>query len=258
MIFSRTHVAQIAYLAIFLACFAGVKSQAETRSGRMPVLLELFTSEGCSSCPPADQLLEKIDIAQPIEGADLIVLSEHVVYWNHLGWADPYSSHTFTERQEGYASRFRTEDIYTPELVVDGIRSVVGSNWPKAESAIQEALREPKIPVNVTAERVAGKAQIHIAVVPNSSTRKAVIYLALAHNRVRSQVARGENASHDLGHVAVAYSIQKVGKLDSELKFEKEVSLPLPANSKPGDIRVIVFVQRPEAGPIIGSAQSHI
>ena len=117
------------------------------------MLLELFTSEGCSSCPPADQLLEKIDRDQPVPGADLIVLSEHVDYWNRIGWTDPYSSSDFSRRQQAYAAQFGTDDIYTPQLVVDGEKAVVGGNWPMAARAIQQSLREPKIPVTIGATK---------------------------------------------------------------------------------------------------------
>ena len=119
----------------------------------VPVLLELFTSEGCSSCPPADQLLEKIDRDQPVPGTDLIVLSEHVDYWNRIGWTDPFSSSDFSRRQQAYAAQFGTDDIYTPQLVVDGEKAVVGGNWPMAARAIQQSLREPKIPVTIGATK---------------------------------------------------------------------------------------------------------
>jgi hypothetical protein len=246
-----------------LACFSALltsvavtKSQAQTPSGRVPVLLELFTSEGCSSCPPADKLLEEIDRTQPIERADLVVLSEHVDYWNRDGWTDPYSSPTFTERQQVYASRLGVSDIYTPQIVVDGTRSVVGGNWPKVESAIRQSLREAKISISVAAKRNEDKAEIHVEIAPTSTKERAVVYLVLAHDRVRSQVARGENAGRDLSHVAVAYSVREIASIKPLSAFDKGLSVSLPRNSRAGDTRAIVFVRRSDTTAVIGVAQT--
>ena len=124
---------------------------------RQPVLVELFTSEGCSSCPPADALLERLDRTQPVAGAQIIVLSEHVDYWNHIGWADPYSSPAFSARQQQYARRFRTQGPYTPQMVVDGRTEFVGSDARSAESAVREALGQPKVAVHITAGEAVGR-----------------------------------------------------------------------------------------------------
>src|SRR5215831_10819641 len=133
-------------IAAWLAWGSDSVSEANART---PVLVELFTSEGCSSCPPADRFLEKLD-HQPIAGAEMIVLSEHVDYWNHIGWKDPYSAHLYSERQSVYGNRFGLDSVYTPQMVVDGSSEFVGSNPALADRAFAKALGVPKISVHLS------------------------------------------------------------------------------------------------------------
>jgi len=123
---------------------------ADNGTPRIPVLLELFTSEGCSSCPPAARLLETLDQKQPVAGADLIVLSEHVDYWDRLGWKDPFSSPVYTARQQDYSNKYNLDGVYTPQLVVDGRYGLVGSDGREVTDAIQKAIRGLKIPIAIS------------------------------------------------------------------------------------------------------------
>ncbi|MDQ6666313.1 MAG: DUF1223 domain-containing protein [Acidobacteriota bacterium] len=218
---------------------------------RIPVLLELFTSEGCSSCPPADKLLAQLDRDQPIAGADLIVLSEHVDYWNHLGWADPYSSPAFSRRQRDYAARLPGGGVYTPELVVDGSTGFVGSDRGNAGSAIRDAIRAQKLPVTVTASRDGDNADVHFDVGP--SKVNATVYMVLAQDRASSQVASGENSGRNLDHVAVVYSFKKVGVVgESGLQNDVQVQL------KKVPTRVVLFVQAAGTLHVLGAAEARI
>jgi hypothetical protein len=223
---------------------------AGSEPARVPVLLELFTSEGCSSCPPADQLLAKLDREQGIAGAEVIVLSEHVDYWNHLGWSDPFSSPLYSERQREYAAHLDGQ-TYTPELVVDGAVGFVGSNQANAEKAIRDAAKTPKEVVGVTVERVARRAKVSLHVNAGSG---GTLYLALAHDVMKSQVSRGENAGRGLTHVGVAYAIEKVGKVDGKVAdFDRTVTL------KAGGVtRVVAFVSETGTGRIVALGQAKL
>src|SRR6266478_7900020 len=152
--------ASIVLLTLLSLRYLGTAS-AEPKSisdatARTPVLIELFTSEGCSNCPPADALLERLDRFQPVRDAELIVLSEHVDYWDGIGWKDPYSSRAFSIRQDDYAHRFRLEGPYTPQMVVDGGMQFVGSDERRAIQVIEDAAKVGKVRVVLSSIHLEG------------------------------------------------------------------------------------------------------
>jgi hypothetical protein len=227
-------------------------------STRVPVLLELFTSEGCSSCPPADKLLTVLDREQPVEGAELIVLSEHVDYWNHLGWSDPFSSQAISQRQEAYAAQLGGVEIYTPQLVIDGAKQVVGSNWPSVKQAIAESIQRAKVPLQVTARKDGPRITLHleISALTPGLPPAAQVFVVLAADHAHSKVFRGENAGRELDHVAIGYSFRKIGKLTADSPFEKDLDVRPDTSFATGPIRIIAFVQDPNTRHILGVAQA--
>lgn len=229
-------------------------SGAET-APKVPILLELFTSEGCSSCPPADKLLEEFDRTQPFAGADLIVLSEHVDYWNRLGWSDPWSSAAYSERQRQYGDKFKLESVYTPQLVVDGHVEVVGNNPGQAKAAIQKSLKQPKQALRLTSSR-SGK-QVQVQVELDAGASQGDVYVALAENSTQSQVMRGENAGRVLNHVAVVRSLVPAGTVSRDQPFSKQLTVPVPKGGTKG-WRVVAFVQDAESKQVLAVAQQHL
>ena len=227
-------------------------------SPRTPVLVELFTSEGCSSCPPADRFLETLD-HQPVPGAEMIVVSEHVDYWNHIGWKDPYSAHFYSERQSIYGRRFGLDSVYTPQMVVDGSSQFVGSEPALADKVFAKALRVPKISVHlslISASPSSG-VDVHLdtgALEPSFSAPEAEVQIALALSRAESQVSAGENAGHNLTHVAVVKSLTRVGVLKRGQGLSQDVHLSLGPVSESNSLRLIAFVQEPQQGRVLGAA----
>jgi hypothetical protein len=224
---------------------------------RTPVLVELFTSEGCSSCPPADAFLQKLD-GQPIAEEQMIVLSEHVDYWNRIGWKDPYSARFYSDRQSVYAKRLGLDTVYTPQIVVDGTIEFVGSDAALAEKAFAKELGKPKLTVQLSSVSV-GSTNVLLTHVetgpltPSFGVREADVYAAVALNRAESQVAHGENAGRTLTHVAVVRSMVKVGTFRQGQAFAQDVQLKLPPGTDTRNLRLIAFVQELGQGRVIGA-----
>jgi hypothetical protein len=236
---------------------ATTSEQASAAASSPAVLVELFTSEGCSTCPPADRLLADLDQKQPIAGVQVIALSEHVDYWNHLGWRDPFSSVVFSQRQDDYARALALKDVYTPQMIVDGQTAFVGSKADIAREAIASAARAPKADVSLTVKVATPKAvrlAVRIATLPPDASRDSVdVMLAITENGLSSSVARGENAGRKLAHAAVTRKLIRIGTIKGD-SFSAEPSVDLDSAWKRQNLKAIAFVQGRASRRVLGAA----
>ena len=217
-----------------------------------PVLVELFTSEGCSSCPPADSFLRSLDSEQSLPGIRFIVLEEHVDYWDDLGWRDPFSSHDLTLRQAAYTRRLNVAGPYTPEMVVDGAYEFTGSDRVRAGEAFEKARQGLTIPITISSVKVE-KNKLLVHVETSGVPKKVEVFAAIALEHAVSQVQHGENGGHRLEHVAVVQSLTKIGKAEAGRAYSEGVTLDL--HSPPSQAaRLIVFLQEPGQGKVLGAA----
>jgi hypothetical protein len=214
------------------------------------VVVELFTSEGCSSCPPADRLLEQLHRIQPIDGVEIIVLSEHVDYWNRLGWKDPFSDKAFSDRQQWYSMRWPTR-VYTPQAVIDGLIERVGSEAKKIQKVILSAAQERKGKVGISVTE--GQAVVTVSDLPRESP--AEVRFAVVEDDLAVEVERGENKGRRLAHVGVVRSFQTVGEMgrkDGERSFEVPFELAPEWNEQ--NLRLVAFVQERRTRAIVAAA----
>ena len=209
-----------------------------------PVLVELFTSEGCSSCPPADALLSRLGRTQPVRGADIIILEEHVDYWDRLGWRDPFSSAAATERQNEYDLAFAGREVYTPQMIVDGRAQFVGNSDTDALRAIRTASQAPKPSVQLSWQKDDTLA-IHIEPLKNTEERDGQqLFLAVAENVLHSDVKHGENAGRALEHNGVIRQLLPLGKIDAApAGFSSSVAVHSAREWNRSNLRAVVFVQ---------------
>ncbi len=234
-----------------------VATSAVGAGGAVPIVVELFTSEGCSSCPPADVLLEKL-VAGNATGAEIIGLSEHVDYWDRLGWKDRFSSAALTDRQRVYQTHFNTDSIYTPQMVVDGRAEFVGSDAGAARRAIERSLALPHGVVTITldegaSQQVALQVQIHD--LPRASRGDhADIVVAVTEDHLKSDVQRGENRGKTLTHAAVVRYMATIGQAASDGPTSARAAIPLAAEWQPANVKIVVFVQEQRSRTILASA----
>jgi len=234
-------------VAIFLLAIAfTVKNQAQPPSGpRTPVLVELFTSEGCSSCPPADRLLIELKQKQPVPNAQVIALGQHVDYWNYIGWKDRFSSPQFTARQQEYADRLN-DGPYTPQMVIDGTASLVGNDAGGVSRAITRAAAAAK-PVQVELSQAGDQVQIQLRGLANSSPE---VFFALVEDDLESKVKAGENDGVTLHHVAVTRELRSLGRASGD-DWTGTAAVKLDGGIRKEKSQALVFVQN-AGGKVVG------
>ena len=240
---------------------AGGPSQGlDPANDLVPVIVELFTSEGCSSCPPADRLLRELHETQPVEGADVIALGEHVDYWDYLGWKDRFSSSGFSERQREYAEAWGTNRIYTPQMIVDGRTEFVGGRKDRATEAIRQGARMPKAPVRIhylrswaDQDRQNIRLQAWIGQLPTSGESTLDVYLALTESRLQSAVRAGENAGRVLRHAPVVRRLEVIGTVDGRGPVSVESTVVIEPDWQSENLRVAVFVQERESRQVVAA-----
>lgn len=228
---------------------AGIGGAGTVAAAPKVVLVELFTSEGCSSCPPADALLGRLNGLKTEAGQLIVGISEHVTYWNHLGWVDPFSQELFTLRQQEYSGRFRTEDVYTPQMVVNGESAMVGSDGRAVQAALRKAGQGAEGSLRIGEVVPAGK-MLMVTYDVAGIAPGAEVYAVVAEDHAASQVLRGENAGRGLAHVSVAQSMIRLGKVKAPGSQKVAVSLP---KGDGGGRHLIVFVQAAGLGRVLAA-----
>ena len=243
--------------AIVAGCVAAGAEQTPAPTGPpTPVVVELFTSEGCSSCPPADDLLGALVGTQPVAGAEVVALEEHVDYWDELGWKDPFSSAALTDRQRRYAAAFHSDDIYTPQMVVDGRAGFVGSDASAARRAIGKARRDEHgaLAIAVTAAGD-GRATVSLTAgpLPASAHGAADLLLAVTEDHLQSAVTRGENHGRTLRHAALVRSLSTVGQVPAAGATMRGDVVLAPGWNRAA-LKVVAFVQERGSRRVLAAA----
>ena len=252
--------------AAFLAWELKAGAVGQTQSSqvvvaRAPVVVELFTSEGCSSCPPADALLAALDTRQPFGSAEIIAIEEHVTYWDEQGWKDPFSSSSWTTRQYDYAGSLHNGNPYTPQMVVDGTAGFVGSGGIKARQEIEKAAAIPKARVEISEvspiqnNSVALKISVEklLSAAPKDT---AEVILAVTESGLHSSVKAGENVGKELQHSQVLRELKVIGVVgkNGQEGFAAQPVVKLDSKWNVGNLRAVVLVQERKSRHILAAA----
>ena len=243
-----TNFSRLSLFISALSLLAGTGIATAQRGN--PVVVELFTSEGCSSCPAADAILSKLRSEGTVDGAEVLILGEHVDYWNNLGWSDRFSSAALTQRQSDYAGRFDLNSSYTPQMVIDGHVELVGNGESAVRRQLSLAARSPK-PAQVSLSWGAdGKLQVNVE---GGNDVSGKVLLAITEDGLSTKVGGGENGGRVLRHSGVVRDLREIGSL-KQGKFSENVMPSSHADWRKENLRAIVFVQKPGHGDVLGAA----
>lgn len=234
--------------------FAASQDTSERSSGSVAIL-ELFTSEACSSCPPADALLRQINLKRTSAGQLIVGISEHVTYWDSRAWKDPFSSRTFTDRQSAYASRLSPDGSYTPEMVLNGREQFVGSDAAALEQALRDDAQRPHLVLSILSSALSSsRVDVKFSLAEESS-RPLDIFAVLTDDADQSKVLGGENGGRLLQHVAVARSLTRVAMVQGAGEQSAHIVLPEGFRSNSGSgHHLILLAQEQHLGAIVGAA----
>jgi hypothetical protein len=221
---------------------------APPRAGGVPMIVELFSSEGCSSCPPADTWLASLDQTQPIEGVSVLVLEEHVDYWDRLGWRDPFGQPQFGERQAEYARALPDRHIYTPEVVLDGTSTVHAGDAEQIARDLRASASQPRARVRLS--RQGDRVSVDVQDVPGSEDVE--VWLALTESGLSTDVRQGENAGRHLAHAPIVRVLRKLG-VASVGPIHLETVVALDPAWAASSLRTLAFVQQRRSRRIVGA-----
>ena len=246
-----------AILLLALAAYAPSKPAShkdndKTNKNTGFALIELFTSEGCSSCPPADALVAKIK-KETADGR-VYILAYHVDYWNHLGWKDVFSKHQYSERQRQYANWLKISSVYTPQIVVNGKKEFIGSEEGTLRNAIKSGLAQSAITQLTLSEAKSDDHRVSINY-HVSAQKNQVLYLALVQPSASTKVKSGENGGHTLSHIQIVRSLQQIS-LNGKSNGVAIVSLPGALNVH--GLNVVGFLQNQATGEINAANQINL
>ncbi len=220
-----------------------------------PILVELFTSEGCSDCPPADELLRRISNTRTPQGQPIFVLSEHVTYWDRLGWKDSFSDEAFTARQNGYGRRFNLDSVYTPQMVVNGAKQFVGNNSKSLRDTLLAETPGPHVDLRIlSVERSPDALTVHFSAANVATSAPLDILAAITDDLDETHVERGENGGRTLTHVSVARSFGRLAEVRSDSEQTARIPWPAALRGSPEAARhLLLFAQQRNYGKVVGA-----